>query len=82
MRNLNKKTVVLAVGGLLLVALTASFADDLIPQDSPVEATTAPLLTAKLGRLALNAALPSRTWRGFSPRHPCPSLALAIRTVA
>jgi hypothetical protein len=42
--NFNKRTVALGVTGFILLALTASFADDLIPQDSPIEATTAPLV--------------------------------------
>lgn len=44
MGNFNKRTVALGVFGFILLALSASFAADLIPQDSPVEATTAPMV--------------------------------------
>ena len=44
MRDFNKRSVAIGVAGFVLLALTASFADDLVPQDSPIEAATAPLV--------------------------------------
>lgn len=38
------RTIAIAIGGLVALTLSASFADDLIPQDSVVEAPTAPLV--------------------------------------
>jgi hypothetical protein len=43
-RNLSRRTIAIAVAGFFTLALTASFADNLLPQDSPVEANTAPLV--------------------------------------
>jgi len=41
-RNPRTKTNAIAIGGLIALTLSASFADELIPQDSVVEAPTAP----------------------------------------
>lgn len=41
-QNPRTKTIAFAIGGLIALTLSASFADELIPQDSVVEAPTAP----------------------------------------
>jgi len=38
------RTIAIAIGGLVALTLSASFADDLIPQDSVIEAPTAPFV--------------------------------------
>ena len=43
-RAISKRTIAIAISGFVALALTASFADDLLPQDSPVDAATAPLV--------------------------------------
>ena len=46
------RTIAIAIGGLVALTLSASFADDLIPQDSVVEAPTAPLVESPAPTLA------------------------------
>jgi hypothetical protein len=46
------RTIALAIGGLVALTLSASFADDLIPQDSVIEAPTAPLVESPAPTLA------------------------------
>ena len=41
-QNPRTKTIAIAIGGLIALTLSASFADELIPQDSVIEAPTAP----------------------------------------
>ena len=51
-RNPRTKTIAIAIGGLIALTLSASFADELIPQDSVVEAPTAPYVETVTPTLA------------------------------
>jgi len=42
-RNLRTKTIVIALSGVVALGLSAAFADNLVPQDSAIEAPTAPI---------------------------------------
>jgi len=46
------RTIAIAIGGLVALTLSAAFADDLIPQDSVIEAPTAPLVESPAPTLA------------------------------
>jgi hypothetical protein len=46
------RTIAIAIGGLVALTLSASFADDLIPQDSVIEAPTAPFVESPAPTLA------------------------------
>jgi hypothetical protein len=42
-RNLRTKTIAIALSGVVALGLSAAFADNLVPQDSAIEAPTAPI---------------------------------------
>jgi hypothetical protein len=44
LQSLSRKTIALAISGLVAVTLTAAFAADLVPQDSKAEPPTAPII--------------------------------------
>ena len=46
------RTIAIAIGGLVALTFSASFADDLIPQDSVIEAPTAPFVESPAPTLA------------------------------
>ena len=46
------RTIAIAIGGIVALTLSAAFADDLIPQDSVIEAPTAPLVESPAPTLA------------------------------
>jgi len=51
-RNIRTRTIAIAIGGLVVLTLSASFADDLIPQDSSTDAPTAPIVETATPTLA------------------------------